>query len=156
MAQLTGQPKVGVFAEGERDYFVKVVDAQITFVPDVGGKITELILHQNGLDQHAKRIGDVPAPKEHKEVSVDPKLFDGYAGNYQLVPNFILTVTREGNQLFVQATGQPKGEIFPEGERDFFFKVVDAQITFVTDSQGRATELILHQNGLDQHAKRVP
>lgn len=34
-------------------------------------------------------------------------------------------------------------------------KVVDAQVTFVTDSHGRATELILHQGGLDQHAKRL-
>jgi CubicO group peptidase (beta-lactamase class C family) len=94
-------------------------------------------------------------PKEHTEVTVDPKLFDGYVGSYQLVPNFIMTVTREGDHLFVQATGQPKIEIFPESVSDYFLKVVDAQITFVTDSNGRATELILHQNGLDQHGKRL-
>ncbi len=156
MAQLTGQPKFEVFAEGDRDYFYKVVDAQITFVPDGQGRATELILHQNGLDQHAKRMeGDVPKPKEHKEVAVDPRLFDGYVGSYQLTPNFILTVTREGDHLFVQATGQAKAEVFPESDRDFFYKVVDAQITFVTDSQGKATELILHQGG-DHSAKRVP
>jgi hypothetical protein len=33
--------------------------------------------------------------------------------------------------------------------------VVDAQITFKTDSQGRATELILHQNGLNMPGKRL-
>ncbi len=68
-------------------------------------------------------------------------------GLYQLAPNFILTVTREGDQLFAQATGQPKLEIFAESERDYFYKVVDAQITFQTDAQGKATGLILHQNG---------
>ena len=72
------------------------------------------------------------------------------------MPNFQIAVTREGDHFFVQGSGQPKGEIFSEGEREFFFKVVDAQITFVTDSSGRATELILHQNGLDQHAKKLP
>jgi len=154
-AQLTGQTKAEIFPEGDRDYFYKVVDAQITFVTDNTGRATELILHQNGLDQHAKRFeGKVPPVKEHKEVAVDPKLFDGYAGSYQLAPNFILTVTREGDHLFVQATGQPKAEVFPEGDRDYFYKVVDAQITFVTDSRGRATELILHQGG-DHPAKRV-
>jgi hypothetical protein len=50
---------------------------------------------------------------------------------------------------------QPKLEVFPESDRDYFLKVVDAQITFVTDGQGRATELILHQGGRDQHAKRT-
>jgi CubicO group peptidase (beta-lactamase class C family) len=93
-------------------------------------------------------------PKEHKEVTVNPKLFDGYIGKYQLAPDFILTITRQADHLFGQATGQGMFPLFPESERDFFLKVVDAQITFVTDSQGRATELILHQNG-DQPAKRI-
>lgn len=155
-AQLTGQPKAEIFPEGERDYFYKAVDAQITFVTDSNGRATELILHQNGRDVPAKRFeGEPPKPAEHKEVVVDPRLLDGYVGSYQLAPNFTITITREGNQLFLQATGQSKFEIFPEGEKDYFLKVVDAQITFVTDRQGHATELILHQNGLDQHAKRV-
>jgi hypothetical protein len=72
-----------------------------------------------------------------------------------LAPSITTNVTQEGGHLFVRLTGQPKFEVFPEGERDYFLKVVDAQITFVIDSQGHATELILHQNGLDQHAKRV-
>ena len=96
-----------------------------------------------------------PPPKEHKEIAVDPKVFDGYVGRYQLTPDLVLTVTREGDHLFVQATRQPKFEVFPETERDYFLKVVDAQITFVTDSTSRATELVLHQGGRDQHAKRV-
>ncbi|MGC1105673.1 MAG: serine hydrolase [Candidatus Acidiferrales bacterium] len=96
-----------------------------------------------------------PSPKEHHEVAIDPKLFDGYVGTYQLAPNFSLVITRDADHLDVQATGQPKFPIFPEGPRDFFLKAVDAQITFVTDSSGRATELILHQAGMDQPAKRT-
>lgn len=96
-----------------------------------------------------------PPPKEHKETAVDPKLFDGYVGQYQLAPNFVLTITREGDQLFAQATNQPKLAIFPEGARDFFFKIVDAQITFVTDANGRATSLTLHQNGANLPARRI-
>jgi CubicO group peptidase (beta-lactamase class C family) len=94
-------------------------------------------------------------PKAHEAITVDPKLYDGYVGRYELAPNFIITITREGNQLFLQATGQPKFEVFPESTRDFFLKVVDAQITFETDSQGRATSLTLHQNGMNQPAKRI-
>lgn len=154
--QATGQPKVELFPESNQDYFLKVVDAQITFVIDSNGRGTELILHQGGRDQHAKRIeGEPPPAKGHKEVTVDPKLFNGYIGRYQLAPNFILTITQEDDHLFQQATGQGKFQIYPENERDYFLKVVDAQITFVTDGNGRATELILHQGGMDQHAKRI-
>ncbi|MGO8731300.1 MAG: serine hydrolase [Terriglobia bacterium] len=105
------------------------------------------------LDSHSPLL---PAPKEHKEITVDPKIFDGYVGRYQLAPSFILTVTREGDQLFTQATGQPKVQVFPESQRDFFLKVVDAQITFETDASGRATSLTLHQNGANMPAKRIP
>lgn len=51
-----------------------------------------------------------------------------------LGPNFAIRISREGDHLFEQATGDPKFEIFPESEKDFFLKVVDAQISFVTDS----------------------
>jgi len=104
------------------------------------------------LDSHVPLMAP---PKEHKEVAVDPKVFDGYVGRYQLAPNFILTITREDDQLYAQATNQPKLPIFPEGEREFFYKAVDAQITFETDSKGRATSLTLHQNGANVPAKRI-
>jgi D-alanyl-D-alanine-carboxypeptidase/D-alanyl-D-alanine-endopeptidase len=94
-------------------------------------------------------------PRERHEIAVDPKLFDGYVGRYELAAKFIITVTREGSRLFVQATGQPKFEVFPESARDYFLKVVDAQITFEPDGEGRVTALILHQNGKNKRAKRI-
>jgi hypothetical protein len=158
--QATNQPKVRVFPESQRDYFLKVVDAQITFETGASGRATSLTLHQSGHNIPAKRIegegASAPAPKEHKEITADPKIFDRYVGRYQLAPNFILTITREGDQLYAQATNQPRLPIFPESERDFFYKAVDAQITFETDASGGATSLTLHQNGANLPAKRIP
>jgi serine-type D-Ala-D-Ala carboxypeptidase/endopeptidase len=94
-------------------------------------------------------------PKEHKEIAVDPKLFDKYAGRYELAPNFILAITREADHLFAQATGQPKLELFAEGEKEYFLKVVDAQISFEVDAAGKANQIVLHQNGRDMPAKRI-
>ena len=153
--QLTGQPKFEVFAETEKDFFLKVVDAQLTFEMDNQGKVTDVILHQNGRDQTAKRSETGPPPaKERKEVAIDPKILDNYVGSYELAPNFILTVTREGDHLFTQATGQGKVEVFPENDHEFFLKEIDAQITFQTDSAGKATGLVLHQGG-DHPARRT-
>jgi hypothetical protein len=64
-------------------------------------------------------------------------------------------VQREEDKLMVQLTGQPFFEVFPETETKFFYKVVDAQLTFVKDDKGGVKSLILHQNGLNQEAKRV-
>jgi CubicO group peptidase (beta-lactamase class C family) len=54
--QPTEQPKVQLFAEKEDEFFLKVVDAQITFTKDSSGKITGLVLHQNGQDSPGKKV----------------------------------------------------------------------------------------------------
>jgi CubicO group peptidase (beta-lactamase class C family) len=94
-------------------------------------------------------------PKDHKEVTIDPKLLDRYVGRYQLAPTFSITITREGDRLFAQATGQGKLDLFAEGEHDFFLKAVDAQMTFEVSGTGPASALVLHQNGRDQRAARA-
>ena len=96
----------------------------------------------------------VEPPKEHKEVTVDAKLLDRYAGKYQM-PNAIMAISRDGDQLSIQLTGQPKVPMFPESDRKFFLKVVDAQITFDSDAQGKTTQAVLHQGGRDIAAKRL-
>jgi hypothetical protein len=88
-------------------------------------------------------------------VAVDQRSLDSYLGRYKLTPTFIFSVTREGDQLYVQATGQPRAAVYPSGNREFFYKIVNAQITFEADAQGRIIGLVLHQNGRDQNAKRI-
>jgi len=94
-------------------------------------------------------------PVERAAAKVDPKTFDAYVAAYRLGPNAVLTVTREGDQLFAQLTGQPRFPIFPQSERTFFLKVVDAQLTFEVESSGKAAAVVLHQNGRDQRAQRM-
>jgi len=88
-------------------------------------------------------------------VKVDPKIYEFYAGDYELMPNFVITVTSEGGKLMAQATGQPKAELFPTSETEYFYKVVDAQVSFVKNEQGQVSQLILHQNGRTMPAKKI-
>src|SRR5438046_8463392 len=92
---------------------------------------------------------------EPKEIKIDSKIYESYAGDYELAPGFIITITSEGGKLMAQATGQPKFELFPTSETEFFFKVVEAQVTFVKDEAGKVTQLILNQNGRKMPAKRI-
>ena len=94
-------------------------------------------------------------PKDRNQIDVDPKLFDGYIGRYGFSPEDTLTVTREGSQLFVQRNGDLRIAVYPESNLDYFAKTFDEQVTFKTDAQGRATELIFHENGAIQRAKRI-
>ena len=49
----------------------------------------------------------------------------------------------------------PKFEIFPESDRDYFYKVFDGQMTFVIGEENHAIELVIHQLGKDFHIRRV-
>jgi CubicO group peptidase (beta-lactamase class C family) len=66
--QLTGQPKFQVFAESDRKFFLKVVDAQLTFDVDAQGVATQVTLHQNGRDTVAKRLTDAEAKSGQEAI----------------------------------------------------------------------------------------
>ena len=154
--KLTGQQRLGVYAESQTKFFYKVVDAQITFVTNKQGKTTALILHQNGLDQTARKLSDQyqpPAPPT--EVTVAPEILKSYVGKYELAPNVLFDIRLQKQQLTAQLTGQPRVPVYAESQTKFFYKIVDAQITFVTNKQGKTTALILHQAGLNQKAKKI-
>lgn len=93
--------------------------------------------------------------KEHKTVAVDSKTLDRYVGRYGDPPNLIVTIRREGDHLSIQENDEPKQELFPESEKDFFSKVADDVFTFDVDSQGRATKMTLHTGGKDIPIKRI-
>jgi CubicO group peptidase (beta-lactamase class C family) len=94
-------------------------------------------------------------PPVRRIGKVDPKRFDTFVGTYQMASHGTFTFTREGKRLLAQATGQGQVELFPESERVYFAKVVDAVITFQLDDQGRPSGVILRQNGQEFAGKRL-
>ena len=83
------------------------------------------------------------------------------------MPNLIFEITRDGDRLYAQGfaqlphnrpgdlTGLPKFELFAEGEKNFFARVANQQITFESGPEGRATRLILRKGGRDTPAPRL-
>jgi uncharacterized pyridoxamine 5'-phosphate oxidase family protein len=150
--QLTGQPKFEIFAESEKDFFLTVVDAQLTFETDASGKAVAVVLHQNGANQRAPRIEGEPVVP--KSITLDAAVLDGCVGRYQF-SSATYTVTREGTQVFAQISGQPRAEIFARSPTEFFYTAVDAQITFERNAEGKATAAVLHQAGRDLRWTRI-
>lgn len=159
--QATGQPRIEVFAMSERVFFPKVVDAEIEFAVDESGRAQRLMLRQNGATIAGQRVEGLAPPPEpgagRAVVVVEPKTLDGYAGKYHLAPSVTITISRgDGGRMYAQVTGQEKFEIFAESDRKFFFRVVDAQLTFTPGAAGApAPKLTLHQGGANVEARRV-
>jgi CubicO group peptidase (beta-lactamase class C family) len=56
MTQATRQAKLAMFAESETKFSLKVVDAEVEFLPDATGKVSSMVLHQNGQDHKGTRV----------------------------------------------------------------------------------------------------
>jgi len=56
MTQATGQPPFELFPEAENKFFLRVVNAKVTFNRDDKGSVTGLVIHQGGRDMPGKKI----------------------------------------------------------------------------------------------------
>jgi serine-type D-Ala-D-Ala carboxypeptidase/endopeptidase len=110
---------------------------------DVG--VDDIGLHL--LDTNVPVTDGKPAVIQEKEVSVDAALLDTYVGQYELAPGFILTVTRQEQQLHAQATGQAAFPVFAKAQNVFFYKIVVAELTFNKNTAGKIESVTLKQNG---------
>lgn len=93
-----------------------------------------------------------------KKALKDPKVasnYGEYVGRYQVKVGFIFAIIQEDARLYCQATGQPRLQLYPETATRFFFRELDANITFVRGSNGRVTKLVLRQNGKDVPAEKL-
>jgi CubicO group peptidase (beta-lactamase class C family) len=158
-AQITGQPRAEIYPSRWRDHFYyKDVQAYIEFVRQ-GGAVVGLILRQSGrdipvyrLDSSGKPMAASLTPAFPPVITLAGKTLQEYAGTYNFFgTNFVVTAT--DGHLFAQLGSQPAFEIYPSAKDEFYYKVVDAQITF-TRTGGKVTGLILHQTGRDMPAPR--
>jgi CubicO group peptidase (beta-lactamase class C family) len=77
-------------------------------------------------------------------------------GRYDYGSGMVLTVTAEGDKLFAQMSGQSRFQIFPRGNDEFYWKVVDASIKFLRNEQGEISGAIHYQGGRELNVKKMP
>jgi CubicO group peptidase (beta-lactamase class C family) len=104
-----------------------------------------------------------PLSHTYHALALDPKLLSRYEGRYLLdygkidpnAPSAPVVVTADNGVLYAKLGEQPRFRIYPYGPNAFFYRIVDAQLTFSVDANGKATGLVLHQNGREIPAKRA-
>ncbi len=92
---------------------------------------------------------------EKGPVSVDVKVLDTYVGEYEIAPDFVMRVFREGDKFMTQATGQEKFEVFAESETTFYPRAFIAKLTFVKDAEGKVTGIRIDQGGRVTLGKKI-
>ncbi|WP_276089658.1 serine hydrolase domain-containing protein [Pedobacter sp. JY14-1] len=101
---------------------------------------------------------DIPRSMPFKKsIVLSPEQLKLLEGTYSLVaaPTVSFSITSYMGQVYAQLTGQPKVEIYPASETDFFYTVVTARIKFYKDAAGAVNRLVLFQNGKEVEARRM-
>jgi CubicO group peptidase (beta-lactamase class C family) len=126
-----------------------------SFIGFMPGRKTAVVVLSNSaadVDDIALHLLDDRAPLRTPRVlpvvTLGEDVLERYVGVYSLAPTFELAVTREGAQLYLQATGQPKIRLHPSAVDEFFIREVEASVSFVSQG-GQVTAVILHQGGRD-------
>jgi CubicO group peptidase (beta-lactamase class C family) len=147
-AQLTGQPKFEIFPSAADEFFWKVTDAQVKFQRNEKREVTAARHTQGGNTFTAPRI-----PESAVKLTVAE--LDAILGKYQYGLSGVMTVTRDGDTVFAQLTGQPKFQIFPKSATEFEWKVVPASVKFSKESDGKVTKATHTQNGVTFGAPKI-
>jgi len=101
-------------------------------------------------------VGERLAPRftNTSNSNVPVSALDAISGRYDYGPT-IMTVAVERGHAFTQIDGQPRFEIFPKSETEFFWKGSDAKLTFVKDAAGNVTKAVRFQDGWRTDAPRL-
>lgn len=142
--------------------------SMLAYYPTINAGITVQSNHAGFNSGAAFRLaaaffGDAmePEKKEAKAAfdlaSYDPRTFDRFVGRYELDanPGLVLTFSRQGDSLFVEATGQPRARITPQSDSSFALSIANATATFHRNADGKVDGLTLKQGGQDMHATRL-
>jgi hypothetical protein len=149
-ARATGQEAFPIFPSAPNEFFAKIAGISISFTRDADGVVTGLVLHQNG-DHAAPKLSASQLPPELQGIALDDATLANYVGKYQF--NFgVLDVALNSDHLEAQLTGQPAFPIFASAKDKFFYKIVNAQLDFERDAEGKIVAVVLHQNGRDMRA----
>ena len=105
-------PEVQVKAFKKEHFFFDDPMITMEFPGNKSGKAERLIIHSRTTNELWTR-SDKPVLTQ-TELKVDQKILESYTGEYEVSPQFSFTVTNEKDRLFIQATGQPKLEMFSE------------------------------------------
>ena len=98
---------------------------------------------------------DMAKQTSFAQQQADEKELEKYVGRYDLTQGMVMTVTKEKDGLYAQVSGQNKFPIFQSSPGHFFWKVVEATVTFVTDDKGNVTHGHFEQGSFKVDAQKM-
>ncbi len=146
-------------ALGNDEFLNPATGTRVTFVRQ-GGRVTGMRLRprigpEEALSPRTTETPEAATAPPAARATVAPEVLDTYVGEYQLAPNFTITIRREGAGLRGRATGQNEVTLLAQTETRFTLQEVEATVEFERDAAGKVTRLQLTQGGRTMPAPKI-
>ena len=153
----TGHDPYVLSATSKDEFATNVANRSLSIERDALGNVKGVVIHLDGIDRFAPRVAETAAAKlPPNAVQLDPHLLDSYVGRYTLAPEWTMDITRRGDRLYAQLTGQQAYPLYASAEDKFFYEAVDARVEFERDAAGHVVALVLHQHGMHRAPRANP
>ncbi len=161
-AQLTGQDPLPLTASAPDHFYNNDVAGAIQFIRQ-HGTIVGLGLLQAGRELDAVKLGPSGEPLVQAVtiphppiVTLSPETLQSYVGTYTLNGQPYITVKQDKYGIELRVVGQASVPVYAMAKDHFYYKVVDASVTFTRNPVGTVIGLTLDQNGVDYQAVKAP
>jgi CubicO group peptidase (beta-lactamase class C family) len=144
-----------IFPAGDDRFFYRDSIGELRFVRDAAGTVVGSEWADGGGPAERAARTERTAPGEPQAIAIEPALFDAFVGRYRLREGIEITVSRDGEHFFIQASGQPALEIFAESATRYFVKGAPVGLEFVRGKAGEPVEMILQQGARETRGVRL-
>jgi CubicO group peptidase (beta-lactamase class C family) len=96
-----------------------------------------------------------PLKTIRRAIPVDVSRLDGYIGRYELPPNAIFVIARQGDALFVSINDSPMLPLYREQGETFFNREIEFAITFQAGADGIAESFVYQQGDISAPGRRI-
>lgn len=153
-SQRSGGSKYRIKPFAKDQFFFENSLSSLHFTRNTAGQIEKAHFKSRTEESEWKKTGkSIPASPDI--IKLDAATLAAYVGEYELAPNFVMTVSLEGDKLMVKATGQSALEVFAETVTRFSPREVDAKIEFFKNESGKVTHLVLYQGGREMKGNKI-
>jgi CubicO group peptidase (beta-lactamase class C family) len=150
--------RTSLFRFPDQKFSVNVLSNYASFNPSrMATSIADIYLKDKEVAEKPRKDADEKSgSSDNKNLKIPHDTLVAYCGKYQLEPDFVATISLEGENLMAEAPGLQKTQMKAVSSTTFEVEAAQATVTFIKDESGKVTKVKTLMNGQEFYSLRLP
>lgn len=149
--------RTSLFRFPDQKFSVNVLSNYASFNPSrMATSIADIYLKDKEIAEKPKKDDENKSEANSSSIKIDHDTLVAYCGKYQLEPDFVATISLDGDKLMAEAPGLTKTLMKPVSTTTFEVEAAQATVTFIKDESGKVTKVKTSMNGQEYYSLKLP